>query len=137
VAAGGQQALVAGQVGAAARILLLDDDSMLRRTTGALLADAGHLVREAQDAAAALATLEEEHGFDLAIVDYSMPDMSGDEFARAARERHPSLPVLFMTGYAGPAPLKGERWCIYKPFRRDDLLALVGEALKEPVTVAC
>jgi CheY-like chemotaxis protein len=111
------------------RILLLDDDTLLLRTTASLLTEAGHDVRDAQDATAALALLGGDHGFDLAIVDYSMPDMSGDEFAQAARARHPRLPVLFMTGYAGAAPLGGERWCVHKPFRRDELLSLVAEAL--------
>ena len=116
--------------GAAGRILLLDDDALLRRTAAALLVEAGHTVREAQDAVAAMTLLDEERGFDLAIVDFSMPDISGDEFARAARERHPSLPVLFVTGYADAAPLEAERWCVHKPFRRDEFLALVAEALK-------
>ena len=111
------------------RILLLDDDALLRRTTASLLTEAGHDVRDAQDASAALDLLGDDRGFDLAIVDYSMPDMSGDEFAQAARAKHPKLPVLFMTGYAGAASLAGERWYVHKPFRRGELLSLVAEAL--------
>ncbi len=121
-----------GRYRATGRILLLDDDPVLRHTTAVLLAEAGHPVREAQDAETALELLNEEPGFDLAMVDFSMPDMSGDEFARAARVKRPELRVVFITGYADPAALESERWCIRKPFRRDDLLALVGEALEVP-----
>jgi CheY-like chemotaxis protein len=121
-----------GRYRATGRILLLDDDPVLRHTTAVLLAEAGHPVREAQDAETALELLNEEPGFDLAMVDFSMPDMSGDEFARAARVKDPALRVVFITGYADPAALEAERWCIRKPFRRDDLLALVGEALEVP-----
>ena len=121
-----------GQTSVTGRILLLDDDPVLRQITAALLAEAGHPVREAEDAGMALELLKQEPGFDLAMVDFSLPDMTGDEFAQAARDRDPDLRVLFMTGYAGPAQLEAERWCIQKPFRRDELLALVGEALEVP-----
>ena len=62
------------------------------------------------------------------IVDFAMPDMRGDQFAEAARRLHPTVPVLFITGYSEPNTLKQERWLLQKPFHAAQLVDVVERA---------
>lgn len=49
-------------------------------------------------AASALERLDDE-SVDCVVCDYQMPEMSGDEFVESAREAHPGLPVIVLTGH--------------------------------------
>lgn len=49
-------------------------------------------------AGAALDRLSEEP-VDCVVCDYEMPEMSGAEFVESAREVHPDLPVIILTGH--------------------------------------
>ncbi len=40
---------------------------------------------------------------DLLVTDVGLPGLNGRQLADAAHERRPTLPVLFITGYAGTA----------------------------------
>ena len=83
------------------RILLVDDHFEVRSTTTAVLQDIGHEVVEAADGAEALRRLESgDCNFDVMISDYAMPQLSGTEFLRSAREICPGVPALIITGYA-------------------------------------
>ncbi len=82
-----------------ARILLVEDDADIRFCTTAMLQDMGHSVTEAGDAAEAIAHLGAGQ-FDVLLTDVSMPGMSGSELAERALTHHPSLRVVFASGYA-------------------------------------
>jgi CheY-like chemotaxis protein len=113
------------------RILLVDDDSAVRDVTASMLADVGYRVVTAGSGAAALDLLERSDDFDLLLVDYAMPGMSGAETAAEARRRRPELPVLFITGFADLAALKdvGDERIVQKPFRDGELATKVRCAL--------
>lgn len=49
-------------------------------------------------AASALERLTEET-VDCVVCDYEMPEMSGAEFVESAREAHPGLPIIILTGH--------------------------------------
>ena len=84
------------------RILLVDDDARVRGTLASYLRSSGLGVREARDAAEALAALEAER-FDALVSDIVMPgEMDGLALAKAARRRDPELPVLLVSGF-GPS----------------------------------
>jgi len=78
-------------------ILVLDDEANIRALCRRALEDNGHRVHLASSGAEALEILEQ---VDVVLMDISMPDMNGVEFAKAARARRPSIPLLAMTGYA-------------------------------------
>jgi PAS domain S-box-containing protein len=83
------------------RVLLVDDHEEVRSTTAAMLSDCGHQVVEAATGTKAVEVLNErECDFDLMITDYAMPNVSGAEFLRKARELCPNVPALMITGYA-------------------------------------
>jgi signal transduction histidine kinase len=85
------------------RLLLVDDEAVVREVLAAELEDAGFDVAQAADGVAALALLDEEHGFDLLVSDLSMPGLDGVGLIREAQRRHPSLPAILLTGFAGDA----------------------------------
>ncbi|MBB3346239.1 PAS domain S-box protein [Sphingomonas sp. BK069] len=106
------------------RVLVLDDEDRVREITADALRDAGCGVVEAADGAAALDALDADPAIEAVVADVAMPVMTGVEFAHRARQRRPTLPVLFVTGYADadeladvPAPQ-----VIRKPYTRAQLV---------------
>jgi len=107
------------------RILLVDDDEAVRDVTSSMLRDQGYQVVEAGSGGEALAALNDPDGFDVLVADYAMPGMNGGELVRAARQRHPNLPVVFLTGYADLADLEsfpGDH-VVRKPYKPHQLFA--------------
>jgi CheY-like chemotaxis protein len=83
-----------------ASVLVVDDDEHVREAVSAVLSAAGHEVRIAATARAAMEALAgRAAGADLLLIDVVMPDMHGPELAVRLRERHPDLRVLFMSGH--------------------------------------
>ena len=111
------------EAGPASRILVVDDNSAVRSITAIMLRTLGHDAIEAAGGEDALDLLEHDRRFDLLVVDLAMPNMPGDEFVAKAREFIPSLPVLFVTGYAEPGRMRKrpEDNILRKPFRRAQL----------------
>jgi FixJ family two-component response regulator len=58
--------------------------------------------------------------------------MSGTQFMRAARERRPELPVVYITGYADPREVAQDAGSIIvrKPYRAPELLRSIEETLE-------
>ena len=89
--------------GVGPRVLLVDDDSAVRATLASFLRNSGMAVREARDAAEALALLEAEP-FDALVSDIVMPGaLDGLGLVRAARERRPGLTILLVSGFGSSA----------------------------------
>jgi signal transduction histidine kinase/ActR/RegA family two-component response regulator len=95
--------------GAPVRVLLAEDDETVRALTAEALREAGFLVMAADDAVAALALLRGGAACDVLVSDIVMPGgMAGPELARAARLLRADLPVLLVTGFAGPLQAAAE-----------------------------
>ncbi len=113
-------------------VLVVDDDSAVRGSLAEMLRSLGYVVLEAAHGRAGLDLLSKQPQPNLMIVDYIMPGMSGADVALEARERYPSLPILFSTGYANTAALQGplaDLPILRKPFRLADLASSVAAAL--------
>jgi signal transduction histidine kinase/ActR/RegA family two-component response regulator len=84
---------------ATARILVADDDPDLRDIVTEALESSGFSVIAAEDGQRALELLAQEH-VDLAVLDFNMPNVRGDEVIRSVRsgERQPHLPIVMLTG---------------------------------------
>ena len=115
-----------------ALILLLDDDEAVRDITASMLRELGYLVLAVGSGGAALDLLERNDSVDLALLDYAMPGMNGVEVAKQIHSRFPSLPILFITGYADKSALGeiGDARIIKKPFVTDELANKVRAALQ-------
>jgi two-component system cell cycle sensor histidine kinase/response regulator CckA len=88
---------------AGGRILLVEDEDMVRAVAERALARAGYEVTACpggEEGLEALAAQGQGEPFDLVVSDVVMPGMDGPAMVRAIREKHPDMPVLFMSGYA-------------------------------------
>lgn len=117
------------------KILLVEDDAMLRRLIPRLLQSRGWQVLAAQDGEAALELAGAMEGpADLVISDVILPGLSGGEVVESLRERWPTVPVLFISGYNPDAELQAkvdrdEVDFLAKPFSSEDLLERVRRAV--------
>ena len=80
------------------RILLVDDERAVRDSIKLLLSIDRHSVVEAAGGAEALELVKTQR-FDLAIVDYYMPELQGSEVALRMRAIAPALPILMITAF--------------------------------------
>ncbi|MDO9711531.1 PAS domain-containing protein [Paracraurococcus lichenis] len=95
---------LAGLPPGAATLLLVEDKPEVRAVLAAQFEDHGYAVRQAEDAAAALAMLR--HGLrpDALITDLTMPGtQDGLDLVVGARSLLPRLPAVLVTGHAGDA----------------------------------
>jgi len=119
----------------ARRVLVVEDDASVRRLAIVALRSGGFQVESAGDGREALALLES--GVtppDLVITDVVMPHLSGRALRDMVHERHPGMPVLYISGYPGDEihqrGLLGEdATFLQKPFSPDELVRRVGEVL--------
>ncbi|HWT12807.1 MAG TPA: response regulator, partial [Allosphingosinicella sp.] len=89
-----------GELWGSGTILLVEDETMVRAVAERALTRHGYRVLSAENGEAALEILALEEKVDLLISDVVMPTMDGPTTVRAARKLHPSLPILFISGYA-------------------------------------
>ncbi|CAH2599248.1 protein of unknown function [Rhodovastum atsumiense] len=81
------------------KILIVEDEFLIRLTLAEALADEGFDVIETGASDEALTKLQAGNGIDLLLTDIQIPGgLDGMELAHRARERHPDLPVIFVTG---------------------------------------
>jgi two-component system response regulator ChvI len=81
-------------------VFLVDDDDEFREALSADLTDRGFEVRCFADGPSFLEALGNGADAQVALLDWSLPHMSGFELLVALRERGFGLPVIFLTGYA-------------------------------------
>jgi PAS domain S-box-containing protein len=83
------------------RILLVDDESAVVEMGTRLLEHLGYKVTPQTDSLKALEIFRSNPDeFDLLITDYTMPKLTGLDFAREVLRIRPDMPVLLCTGYS-------------------------------------
>jgi signal transduction histidine kinase/CheY-like chemotaxis protein len=108
-------------------VLLVDDEEIVRTATAEMIRDLGHEVVEAASGPEALTRLRDGLSVDVVITDYMMPGMNGGALARSVAKSFPSVPVLLITGYTGPADEVLHLARLAKPFGQADIAgALAG-----------
>jgi two-component system, chemotaxis family, chemotaxis protein CheY len=119
-----------------ANILTVDDSPSIRQMIKVVLGPAGHNVVEAGDGAQGLAKAKATK-FDLVITDLNMPVMNGMELIRALRKESSlvGLPIVFLTtessdAVKAEAKQAGATGWITKPFKQEQLLAVVGKLVR-------
>lgn len=116
-------------------ILLVEDDEIMRSLTRQLLVEQGYRVIEAADGKSALESLTSHSGrVDLLLTDVVMRGMSGPELVTRVSHSHPSVKVVYMSGYTGELIAEREILnsgipLLEKPFTRSALLKTVHSAL--------
>jgi CheY-like chemotaxis protein len=101
-----------------------------------MLQDEGYAVLEAADGARALQLLAygAHQQVGLVLTDLRMPVMDGRQLAAALARLHPTLPIVFMSGFTAQLVdmqlISPHLAFLPKPIRNDDLLATVRHQLK-------
>jgi len=113
-------------------LLLVDDDEDFRSMTARNFRKRGHQVEEADSGEAAL-KLVEKRTFDVAIVDFSMPGMSGIMLLEVLREMGSDTEVIMLTGEATvktavEAMKLGAHDYLTKPAKIDELVVVIEKA---------
>lgn len=130
------------------RILLIDDESQVRASIELALRARGFDVVSAPSALVGLRAFRDDGPFDLAIVDVFMPGMDGVKLIKALRERVLKFPVIAVSGVllkdSGRTALDlfpmahelADVVCLQKPFRPQQLLDAIAEALGSSAVIA-
>jgi len=83
------------------RLLLVDDEPAVIKMGTRFLKHLGYRVTSQTDSVNALEIFRSSPDeFDLVITDYTMPKLTGLDFAREARQIRPAMPVLLCTGFS-------------------------------------
>ncbi|MFB6278924.1 MAG: response regulator, partial [Salinibacter sp.] len=112
-------------------ILVVDDDKTVRTLEGIRLSRFGHEVTTKADAHEALAAIQEApNAFDVVLIDYHMPEMSGLELVHALRDEGSEASVVLMTGLSAQiseskARVVGIDHLLRKPVESHDLRELL------------
>ena len=117
-------------------VLVADDDPDIRTLVRFRLERSGYTVVSAADGAEALA-LALASTPDIAVLDVSMPHLTGIEVTRALREQAVTVPVILLTARAMEADVHagdaaGADAYITKPFSPQELELRVRELVREP-----
>jgi CheY-like chemotaxis protein len=84
-------------------VLVVDDEETVRGVLARLLAHFGYTVLVAASGDSALAIVRAGGiPLDCVLLDVAMPGMSGIETAHAIHAEAPELPIVLMSGHAGP-----------------------------------
>ncbi|MDB5415405.1 MAG: sensor hybrid histidine kinase [Rubritepida sp.] len=107
-------------------VLVIEDDPAVRLLVLQVLEELGYQAIETADGREAIPILQSQQQIDLLVSDVGLPGLNGRQLAELARETRPTLPVLFMTGYAKEAIdqarfLTAGMEIITKPFAVDEL----------------
>src|SRR5918994_1758496 len=121
-------------------ILVVDDEEIMREILETLLTRAGYDVRLAASGAEGL-ELARALPFDAAIVDIMMPGLDGIATLDELKRIDEDLAVLIITAYASvgsaiSAMKRGAFDYITKPFKNDEVLVVVGNAVERRQLVA-
>ena len=84
-------------------ILCIDDNVAGLSTRKLLLESKGFRVVTAENGRTGIAAANSHH-VDVIILDYMMPDMDGEQVAKALRHAHPAVPILLLSGYPEDLP---------------------------------
>jgi len=115
------------------KILIVDDAGPVVVLCVNVLQALGYAVKGTNRGETALELLRKEP-FDLMVLDYKMPGMSGFEVFEQARALHPGMAVVLVTGHGTPEIINeanriGFHAILLKPFTSDELRGTVEKVL--------
>jgi len=113
-------------------VLVVDDESSILDTLRILLRKEGYEVTTAQGGKAGLEQIRSGNHA-IVLTDVRMPQVTGLDILKAAREQDPETPVILMTAQASlqtaiQAVNEGAFYYVQKPFSNDELLTILRRA---------
>ena len=119
-------------------ILVVEDDSLVRNYVSAQLAQLGYHTMITANGPEALAAVDKGFVCDVLFTDVIMSGgMNGRQLADAILAKHPSVRVLFTSGYTEDAIFHHGRLdpgvtLLPKPYRKSDLARMIRQVLAQP-----
>jgi len=114
-------------------VLVVDDDPGVLQIAESFLQAAEYSVLAAESPISALALVKEGQGISAALIDLTMPEMSGFDLAIALCAENPDLPVVIMSGFDRNNALGENTYedfvFLPKPFRRAQLVDALSQAI--------
>jgi PAS domain S-box-containing protein len=115
-------------------VLLVDDDPLIQETVPRMLTGLGHRVEVAKGGFEGLERLKTGPAPHLVVLDMNMPGITGQETLRRLRLIHPTLPVIFGSGFMDLEVQKAllalpHVQLVPKPYTRDELRAAIRAAM--------
>lgn len=123
-----------GEDGPAPLLLVVDDEQDIARGLQALLVARGYRVELAFDGRQVLDRMAREPLPDLLLLDYSMPELNGEQVMREVRAdpRCRDLPILLATATSiDLGTIARASGLLRKPYPREVLLAMIDRLLEE------
>ena len=117
------------------KILAIDDEQNIRHLIESEFSMEGLAVATAGSGEEGLKLFDTEE-FDVVLLDINLPKLNGVEVLKRLKQKSPDTEVIMITGYgdiksAVDSIKQGARDYITKPFKLDEILALVKQAVKE------
>jgi two-component system response regulator AtoC len=118
------------------RVLVVDDEPMIASLLSTVLREKGWNVSEARSGTEGIDMLDRER-FDVILTDLIMPGAdNGIDLLRSAKEIHPDVEVILMTGYATAdtaieAMRNGAFHYLMKPLKPEEVVNLVEKAYSQ------
>src|SRR5271155_3813378 len=118
------------------RVLVAEDDAALRSVLQRGLRENGYVVDVVADGTAALRHLR-AYDYDVAVLDWRMPERTGIEVVAEARDRGDRTPILMLTARDAPSDRVaglngGADDYLVKPFDFNELVARVHALQRRP-----
>ena len=115
-------------------VCIVDDDAQVRRFLLEVLASVGLAAEEYSSGEDFMRRWQPGHT-DCVLLDIRMPRITGPEIHDWLRERHPEIPVIFLSGYADvPTAVRAMRLGAFdfleKPFNVQHLIERINAALR-------
>jgi DNA-binding NtrC family response regulator len=116
-------------------VLVVEDEREVRELACEFLTAAGYSVLTAEDGREALETAERMGtSIQAVLTDIVMPRMRGPELGLQLKILLPHVKIVYMTGYLeqsdGGSEFLDDAFFLQKPFSRETVVSLVGQALK-------
>lgn len=122
------------------RILIVDDDPSFGLMVKKFLEKKGFEAEEVLTAKSCLEKLKSASIFDIALLDFRLPDMDGLALLKEIRKENIQIPIILMTSYANirtavKAIQMGAFEYLVKPINPDETLLLINQALEQGESV--
>ena len=117
--------------------MIVDDDADVRENLADILRDMGYQTTCAHDGASSLEQVR-KGDFEVALLDYKMPDMNGVDLYQQMKKLRPSMPAILITAWAGSQGASDARdegtWDVLrKPVDMQQLLDRIEQVMQSPL----